>query len=64
MNRANAALICILIGCIFLIITFSFSEPFILWVFLLGASIILNVVGTMLVLKTLKVTKNDAIPPK
>lgn len=59
MNSFKSGLICTLIGCTLLIVTFSFSEPFILWACLLGASIILNVTGTMLLLKALKIQDVD-----
>ncbi len=57
LNSMTTGFVCTLAGFTFLMVTFTLSEPFLLWACLLGASIIVNVVATALFFKTMKTTK-------
>ncbi|ANB59137.1 putative membrane protein [Anoxybacillus sp. B7M1] len=59
MSKLLQGLICVLMGFIFFMLSLTLSMPTILWSVLLGASIIMNMAGTAILLRYMKKTKES-----
>ncbi|MFC7371014.1 hypothetical protein ACFQPF_04940 [Fictibacillus iocasae] len=59
LNKWAAGFVFVLTGFIFLVISFALSESTVLWAISLGASIVLNIAGTAMLVQSIKSRKES-----